>query len=319
MRVLKFGGKSLATAEQTKQICKFIKKIYKDKKELVIVVSAMGNTTNELIKNAKLYGNTHKNAREMAKLLTTGEIESSALVAIMLCSMGVPAISYTAKDIGLKTFGGYSEAKIKSININKIKKQTSQGKVVVVAGFQGVNYAGEFTTLGRGGSDTTATAIASILGANVEIYSDFNGIFCGDPALSHFKKLKSISYDMVISMAEAGAKVIEKRSAKIAKKFNIKIISKASSKPNLSGTIISNIEDENETICITQNLSKITIIVPSEFKKIKILKSVLTILKDFTYQNFSVGSNKIEFFVNCVDEINVCKLISKKLNLLKNH
>ena len=225
MRVLKFGGKSLETIEKCTNICKFIKSIYKNEKQLIIVVSAMGNTTDKLLNLAMDFGYdkiknklTLSARRELSNLLSIGEMQSASLISTMLLSMGVPAKSINARDIEIRTFGDYLNGKISYINKTKINEFLSNEIVAVVTGFQGINNNNEITTLGRGGSDTTAVALASIYDTKAEIYSDYNGVFSGDPKNDKYKKFNNINYDSINSMANSGAKVLESRAIEIAKK-----------------------------------------------------------------------------------------------------
>lgn len=319
MRILKFGGKSLSDSIKTQNICKFIKNIYKNDKNLIIIVSAVSSTTDDLISLSKSYGGDNFQ-RELAVLLSTGETQSSALFAMMLCSLGVPAKSLQAFQIEISTFGAYNDSKIAYINKSKIEKCINGGYVAVVSGFQGINSDGEITTLGRGGSDTTATAIGAIFGCDVEIYSDFDGVFCGDPRYLNYKKIKSIDYDSMIGMAHGGAKVIDARSTEIAKNFGINIISKSSAQPNKSGTkILPMVESDFISISTIDNLSKITIVASEDSKIERIVKISLQILKNIKFYNFSINLKKISFFIKNDDKPKVLPNLSKKLNLLNKN
>ena len=325
MRVLKFGGKSLGSLEKCTEICKFIKKVYKSEKEIVVVVSAIGITTDSLSNLAFDYGyekslnkSTEISKREMAKLLSTGEIQSAALFSLCLNSMGVPAKSLSASDLEISTFGDYLNSKVAYINKSKIEEVLKNKTVAVVAGFQGINKSGDITTLGRGGSDTTAVAIASIFDCEAEIYSDYNGVFAGDPKLASYKKLKNINYDTTHLMANAGAKVIDERANAIAKNFNTTIISKSSSHPNLKGTIISNIESDTISIQSLDNLCKVTIIFSNDEKFAMIFKNVINCLKNYKIYNLNYSNHKLELVINSSDKTSITAKISKTLNLLQN-
>lgn len=316
MRILKFGGKSLSTPEKMQNICRYIKKIYKNDKKIIIVVSAIGKTTNDLIEKANLYSINKPTPRELDTLLSTGETISASLMAMMLSSMDVPAKNFQAFQLQISTFGAFQNSKIAYINKQPILDCFEEGFVAVVAGFQGINKNNETTTLGRGGSDTTATAMGAIFNHPVEIYSDFNGIFAGDPRIFNFKKIKKINYNLMIAMAEAGAKVLDARATKIAKEFNINIISKSSTSPTKSGTIVSNIESNIISISSQDNLCKISIVFGDKTKLNFIMKNVLDEIKNINFYNLTIESDKISFLVEQSNKFNLIKNISEKLNLL---
>lgn len=317
MRVLKFGGKSLSSIEKTQNICKYIQKIYKNEKKLVVVVSAIGNTTDKLIELANKYGDLKNKNSELAKLLSTGETVSSSLFSIMLNNMGIPAKSLSAYELQINTFGDPLSSRIYCINKKPILDCFENEVVAVVAGFQGINKNGEITTLGRGGSDTTATAIASIFDTNVEIYSDFAGVFAGDPRLFKFKKIKRTNFDIMIKMAKAGAKVLDHRAVTLAQKFNIKVVSKSSSEPHLKGTLVSNIESNIISVSEISGLSKITINFSCSNKLNFIVKNVLFALNDINFYNLIINNDEISFLVESTNKMSVLNILAKKLNLLK--
>ena len=317
MRILKFGGKSVATLEKMQNIAKFIKKIYKNDKKIIIVVSAMGSKTDELVRIASEFGGS-SNDRELAKLLALGEMESSALMAMVLNSCGMPAKSFSAHELEIRTYGDYLNARIAYINKSKLEAELEKDVVCVVAGFQGVNTEGEITTLGRGGSDTTASAIGAVFGEIVEIYSDFCGVFAGDPRELDFKKLTNVNYRTMINMAKCGSKVIDARATEIAKEFEIQILSKSSSEPEKQGTIISSVESDTISISTINHLSKISIIFSNEEKQKYILKNVIFALKNINFYNFEINKNIISFFVSVSNKTKVVDILAKKLNLLKH-
>jgi len=318
MRILKFGGKSLSNVNKIKNICKFIKKIYADEKNIIIVVSAMGETTDNLNTLASKFNYTDESKRELAVLLSTGEIQSASLFSIMLNSFGVPAKSLQAFQIQMKTFGDPLCSRITSINKTEILKCFKENKVAVITGFQGINSDGEITTLGRGGSDTTATALGASFDTSVEIYSDYNGVFSGDPKILNFKKLKSIDYNTMISMALGGAKVLDYRATQIAKEHNIKIFAKSSYEPNKSGTIVSNIESSVLTISSIDHLAKITITFSNKENIHNITKNVINSLIGINFHNLSINSNTLTFFISQTDKTKTIKAISTKLKLIKS-
>ena len=317
MRILKFGGKSLDSLEKTQKICKYIKKIYKKEKELIIVVSAIGKTTDKLIEKASHYSNGNPTKRDMSALLSIGETESSCLFSMMLNSMNIPAKSFQAKDLSFLTTDSYDNAQVididKSVLVSCLKNKT----VAVVAGFQGINKNGETTTLGRGGSDTTAVALGVVFNTSVEIYSDFDGVFCGDPRKLNYKKLKTISLESMCLMSENGAKVISSRASKLALNNNLKIISKSSISPNKKGSIISPVESNNISITALENLCMVSIIFDNEQQLKFILKNVDNVINTCKIYNLTVKTNLIQILINQNDYSKINYVLSKKLNLLK--
>jgi len=221
--VQKYGGSSIADKERILNVADKIKKRIEKGDKVVVIVSAMGNTTDNLIRLAKsLSKNPHP--REMDMLLTTGEQISIALLSIALIELGIKAKSFNAFQLNIKTTHDFTKARIKDIDSNKILKELELNSVVIVAGFQGVTENGDLTTLGRGGSDTTAVAIAAKLGSHCEIYSDVDGIYTSDPRIiPNAKKLKYITYDDALELSSLGAKVLHSRSVELAKKYNVKL------------------------------------------------------------------------------------------------
>jgi aspartate kinase len=221
--VQKYGGSSVADAEKilgvAKRVCKKVKAGYK----VAVVVSAMGKTTDELINLAKQI-NPNPDARELDMLLATGEQTSAALLSMALHKLKISSKSLNAFQAQIKTEGKFSQARIKDFDRKKIQQLFIKNDVLVVTGFQGITEEGELTTLGRGGSDTSAVALAAALKANCEIYSDVAGIYSTDPKLyPQAKKREFLTYDEMLELSASGAKVLHSRSVEIAKKFNITI------------------------------------------------------------------------------------------------
>ncbi|HNX25651.1 MAG TPA: aspartate kinase, partial [Spirochaetota bacterium] len=222
--VQKYGGTSVKSPERIKAVASRVKSYTEKGYSVVVVVSAMGKTTDVLVDLAKeLSDNPSK--REMDMLLSTGEQVSIALLAIALHEAGIDAISYTGSQIKLMTDGNFSNAKISNISTDRILKALSENKVVIVAGFQGIDEDDNITTLGRGGSDTSAVALAAVLGTrDCEIYTDVDGVYTADPRMiSATKKLNEISYDEMLELARLGAGVLHSRSVEFAKKYNIRL------------------------------------------------------------------------------------------------
>lgn len=220
--VLKYGGTSVETIDKIKKIALYIKELKKNVDEIVVVVSAMGKKTDELIKEAEEVSNGKIAKRELDVLLTIGEQESMALLSLALNSIGCESISYLGYQIDLKTTGEHLEGEIFSLNTNKIEMALEKGKVVIIAGFQGINNLGDLITLGRGGSDTTAVALAANLRCPCKIYTDVDGVYTKDPRkFKEAKKYDKISYFEMEKLALEGAEVLELKSVRIGKKYNV--------------------------------------------------------------------------------------------------
>jgi aspartate kinase len=222
--VQKFGGSSVASAQKMLNVAQRISSIRKRGTNIVVVVSAPGNMTDELITKAYEIADSPDD-RELDVLLATGEQQAIALLSIALKSLGCEAISFTGPQVGIVTNGNHTKARIVRVGAKKIKSVLNQGKVVIVAGFQGVNKKQEITTLGRGGSDLTAVALAAALKADIcEFYKDVDGVFTANPAIvKNAKKLSVISYDEMLEMASAGAQVLNARSVEFAKNYGIRM------------------------------------------------------------------------------------------------
>ncbi|MCF7886211.1 MAG: aspartate kinase [Candidatus Marinimicrobia bacterium] len=219
--VQKYGGSSLSNVKKIKKIANKIAERVKANEKLIIVVSAMGGTTDELEDLAQQISDT-PNPREMDMLVTTGEQISASLMSMALIELGIGAISLNAFQAEINTNSIHTDANIEHINSKKIKTYLQNNDVLIVTGFQGISSEGNLTTLGRGGSDTSAVALAGAFNAPCEIYSDFPGIFTTDPrSYSQAKKLKQISYDEILEMARLGANVLHPRAVEIAKKYKI--------------------------------------------------------------------------------------------------
>ena len=256
--VQKFGGTSVANFEKMAEVCEIVKKTKETGNDVVIVVSAMGRkgdpyATDTLLGLLEQVTNNPTD-REKDMLMSCGEIISSTLMASMLTANGVEAVAFTGSQAGMMTNGVYSDAKIKDIDPSRIKRELEDGKVVVVAGFQGGDDRGDINTLGRGGSDTSAVALGKALGCKyVEIYTDVDGIMTADPRVEpDAKVLDYIDYEEVFQMADKGAKVIHPRAVQIAKDGNITLAIKNTLNPSYEGTKIcsvKNIENDGFECC----------------------------------------------------------------------
>ncbi len=236
--VQKYGGTSVGDVERIKNVAKRIKTYRDEGHEVVVVVSARSGVTNELIARAKAI-TPEPDDREMDQLLAVGEQETIALTAMALHSIGIPAVSYTGAQAGILTDKVHTKAKIKDIKADAIAKDLALGKVVIVAGFQGINEEGRTTTLGRGGSDLSAISLAAAVKADkCEIYTDVDGVYTADPRIvKDAKKLEEISYDELLELASSGSKVMQSRSVEFAAKYNV-VFEVRSSFNNNPGTIV---------------------------------------------------------------------------------
>jgi aspartate kinase len=216
--VAKFGGTSVASPERIKNVARRLAKMRDAGNQVVAVVSAMGKTTDELMSLAAAV-NTNPPARELDRLLSTGEQVSMTLLALALESMGYPAMSFTGRQAGIETNGTHNKAKIVKVHNERILAALEAGKIPVVAGFQGIDANDDITTLGRGGSDTTAVAVAWGIGADIcEIYSDVDGVYTTDPRVApRARKLNSVSYDDMLELSSAGSGVLQSRAVEFAK------------------------------------------------------------------------------------------------------
>jgi aspartate kinase len=236
--VQKFGGSSVANVERIRRVAKRVVDTAQAGHEVVVVVSAMGDTTDELIELARQL-TPNPSAREMDMLLTTGEQVSIALLAMAVQAHGVPSISFTGGLAGIRTEPVHGKARITDIDPARIRAELGQGKVVIVAGFQGVTDDGSITTLGRGGSDTTAVALAAALGADLcEIYTDVDGVYTTDPrVVKTARKIERISYDEMLELANLGAGVLHPRAVEFAKQYNVTLRVRSSFNQNM-GTVV---------------------------------------------------------------------------------
>ena len=236
--VKKFGGSSVANAGRINHVAQTIVNSYKEGNQVVVVLSAQGDTTDELIEKAKEI-NPNASKREMDMLLSTGEQQSVALMAMAINKLGYPAISLNAFQCNIYSTSTYSNARIKDIATERINNELEKKNIVIITGFQGVNRHLDVTTLGRGGSDTSAVALAAKLGADLcEIYTDVDGVYTSDPrVVKNAKKLDEITYDEMLELASLGAKVLHNRSVELAKKYNVNLVVR-SSMTDAEGTIV---------------------------------------------------------------------------------
>lgn len=298
--VLKFGGSSVADNSKLNVVANKILEFREKFESIVVVVSAQGKTTDKLVKESEELSKK-PNKREYDALISIGEQISAAKLAILLEERGYNAISLTGWQAGIKTSSNHSKAIIESIDTSRIEEELKKKKIVIVTGFQGIDEKGDITTLGRGGSDTSAVALAAALGAcECNIFSDVEGIYSADPnKISDAKKLDKISYDEMLELSYEGAKVLHTRCVEIGKNFNVPILAKSTFNKN-EGTIINNAQNRIESSTVksmvnNNNIFLVTIFTQNLEKVLKIL-----IENDISFDNL-VSSNEISFTINKKD------------------
>lgn len=236
--VKKFGGSSVADKERIYRVARRCIEDYKKGHQVVVVLSAMGDTTDELLEKAKEI-NPNASKRELDMLLTTGEQVSVSLMAMAINALGIPAVSLNAFQVMMYSTSTYGNARFKKVDTERIYHELESGKIVIVTGFQAVNKYDDYATLGRGGSDTTAVALASVLHADqCEIYTDVDGVYTADPrVVKNARKLEAVTYDEMLELAAHGAKVLHNRSVEMAKKYGVQLVVRSSLNEN-KGTIV---------------------------------------------------------------------------------
>ena len=249
--VQKFGGSSVANAERVRHVAGIIADTYAEGHDVVVVLSAQGDTTDELIEKAKEI-NPKPSKREMDVLLSTGEQQSVALMSMALEAIGLPVVSLTGWQIGMETNATYGAARIIRVSTERLRRELDKRRIVIVAGFQGVDRNEDITTLGRGGSDTTAVAIAAVLHADkCQIYTDVEGVYTADPRkVPNARKLDEITYDEMLELASLGAQVLMNRSVELAKRYGV-VIEVLSSYVRKSGTKVKEVAKKMEEMKIS--------------------------------------------------------------------
>ena len=304
--VLKFGGSSVADNDKLKIVAGKIINLYNKNNNIVVILSAQGKTTDKLISEALELSNETKD-REMDVLLSAGEQISIAKLSILLNKMGYKAISLTGWQAGILTNKTNQNAIIENIDTTRILQELSKRKIVIIAGFQGYNENLDITTLGRGGSDTSAIAIAAALNAKeCYIFSDVDGVYTADPnKIENAKKLPALSYEEMIEISSEGAKVLHGRCAEIGQKFKIPIITKSTFN-NKAGTIITDIIEENTIKSVVKKeISRISIVGNGISRNFGKLHEVLNIIQKNKLEilEFNVSESKISIdFKNVVDD-----------------
>mgnify|MGYP000025167458 FL=1 len=262
--VQKYGGTSVGNTERIDAVANRVIESKKAGHDLVVVVSAMSGETNKLLEYAAYFSDT-PNQREVDMLLSSGERVTSALLAIALEAKGYPAVSMSGRRAGIVTDSVHTKARIEHIDTSGMEEELKRGKIIVVAGFQGVTESGEVSTLGRGGSDLSAVAVAGALKADLcEIYTDVDGVYTTDPRIEpKAKKLEKISYDEMLELASLGAKVLQSRSVEMAKKLNVNLVTRSSFNNN-EGTLITKEDNIMEQplvsgIALDKNQARVTL------------------------------------------------------------
>lgn len=260
--VQKYGGSSVANAERIRRVARRVADVRAEGHSVVVVVSAMGDTTDDLIHLVNEITDSPPE-REMDVILSTGEQVSIALLAMALKDLGEPVISLTGAQVGIMTDNAHTKARILNVNATRLQEELKQGNIVVVAGFQGIDSHNDITTLGRGGSDTTAVALAAALKAHMcEIYTDVDGVYTTDPRLvPEARKLDVVSYDEMLELANLGAVVLHPRSVELAMQYGIPLHVRSSFNHNL-GTIVKGVDSMERALVVTgvaydQNVAKI--------------------------------------------------------------
>jgi aspartate kinase len=323
--VQKYGGSSVADHERVMNVAKRITETYEKGNQVVVVVSAQGDTTDHLIDMAYDI-NPKPSKREMDMLLSTGEQISIALLAMAIEKLGYPAISLTGVQVGIKTSCMYSNARIESIRDDRVRKELDDNKIVIVAGFQGIDEKGNITTLGRGGSDTTAVALAAALEADVcEIYTDVDGVYTADPrVVPEARKLREVTYGEMLELASLGAKVLHNRSVELASKYNVKMVVRSSLNYN-EGTLIMEVNEMEKMVvkgvAHDTDVARISIIavrdIPGVAYKIFKLLADENINVDIILQSIGRDDTKdISFTVTKAQLTEAVDLINKNLDYI---
>ena len=294
--VLKFGGSSVASYERLKMVAQKIIDLYEKNNKIVVIVSAQGKTTDKLLTESEELSRDPSD-RELDVLLSAGEQISMAKLCILLNELGYSAISLTGWQAGIYTNNTNQNAIIENIDTTRINEELDDGKIVVIAGFQGFNEKLDITTLGRGGSDTTAIAIAAALKAkNCYIFSDVEGVYTADPnIIKNAKKIPALSYEEMLALSSEGAKVLHNRSVEVGEKFNIPIITRSTFNKE-AGSVVSNVIEENTIKSIVKrDVSRISIVGNGIIRNTKALKTIIEEIEKNKLEmlDFNVSETKI--------------------------
>lgn len=333
--VQKFGGTSVADTEKIKNVASSVIREKKLGNDVVVVVSAMGHTTDYLMKMANDISEV-PSSRELDMLLSTGEGVSIALLSMAIQAQGYDAVSMNAMQIGIITENVHNKARIVDIKTDKLRKYLDEGKIIVVAGFQGVTPDGEITTLGRGGSDTSAVAVASALNAErCDIYTDVEGVYTTDPRIvPNATKIETLTYKEMLELASVGANVLHPRSVETAKQFNMPIRVRSSFNLENMGTLVigdNDMEIYKPVTGVAIDMSKVRIVICDVFDEPGVAASIFNTLSDEnisvdtiiqSYARLHNNTNDIAFTINKVDlprAMEILKGIGDKINIDKIH
>ena len=325
--VQKYGGSSVADKEKLELVCEKIIEEKDNGNDIVVIVSAQGKTTNNLISKAKEYAcnETSISKKDLDFLLSTGEMQTASLLSIMLNSKGYNSVCLTGSQAGIITDSNFGNAKILDILTENILSYIQESRIVIVTGFQGIDKFGNITTLGRGGSDLSAVAIACALSSKkCEIFSDIDGIFSADPKIiPNSKLLDNISYDEMLEASSAGAKVLHNRSVNMAKEYNLEINSKCTFNDSKGSLVQNEIKEDFDIHFITKkdDVSKICIVGPMMLSNKEAISKIFKIASDENIQiymislselaiNIIVDTSKSQFFMQKLHEV----LIEKRNN-----
>lgn len=315
--VQKYGGSSVENKEKLELVCNKIISEKEKNNDLVVIVSAQGKTTNNLISTANEYANnTQICNKDLDFLLSTGEMQTAALLSIMLKSKGYNAVCLNGSQAGVITDSNFGNAKILDVIPDNIISNLKEGNIVIITGFQGTDILGNITTLGRGGSDLSAVAIACALDSKkCEIFSDIDGIYSADPKIiNNTKLIDTISYDEMLEAASAGAKVLHNRSVNMAKKYDLEITSKCTFS-NSRGSIVSDsVNEDTQVHFITKkdDISKICIVGPMMLSNKDAISKIYKVADEENIQIYMISFSELS--INVIVDLNKAELFMKKLH-----
>ena len=316
--VQKYGGSSVADKEKLELICNKIIKEKNKNNDVVVVVSAQGKTTNNLIAKAEDYTNNNEfiSKKDLDFLLSTGEMQTASLLSLMLNSKGVKAVCLTGAQAGIITDSNFGNAKIIDVVTSNLISYIEDNYIVIVTGFQGMDKLGNITTFGRGGSDLSAVALAGALNAKkCEIYSDIDGIYYADPkVIPNSKLLKEISFDEMLEASSAGAKVLHNRSVNLAKECNIEISAKNTFRNSRGSKVRKNIKEDFDIHFITKkdDISKICIVGPMMLSNREAISKIFKIANDENIEVYMISFS--ELAINIIVDTKKSKLFMEKLH-----
>lgn len=315
--VQKYGGSSVENKEKLEMVCNKIINEKDNNNDLVVIVSAQGKTTNNLIATANDYANnTEISSKDLDFLLSTGEMQTAALLSIMLKAKGYNAVCLNGSQAGVITDSNFGNAKILDVIPDNIVSNLRNGNIVIITGFQGTDILGNITTLGRGGSDLSAVAIACALDSKkCEIFSDIDGIYSADPKIINDAKLiDNISYDEMLEAASAGAKVLHNRSVNMAKKYNLEITSKCTFSNSRGSTVSDSVNEDTQVHFITKkdDISKICIVGPMMLSNKDAISKIYKVADEENIQIYMISFSELS--INVIVDLNKAELFMKKLH-----